>query len=86
MAEVRDEVSFSDYLTACKRLAQTAVALQHCEPDEAAEHHLPAMTRHTAIIFSFVGSNMTARHVPGYQQTVADLQAAKDGTLPHTPP
>lgn len=84
MAQLRDEVSYSDYLKACRRLERCGDALAHCAVDEAAEHWLPELTRHIAIIFSFVGSNMTARHTNTYYETTAALQAAKDGV--HSPP
>jgi hypothetical protein len=76
--EVRDEVSFSDYLTACEDLRRCADGLLTARPDEAALHYLPILVEQTAIIFSFVGSNMTARHVAGYLQTTNDYQKAKD--------
>jgi hypothetical protein len=77
-----DEVSYTQYRNACAALARIGEHLQTADPDEAAEHYLPEMTHQVALIFSFVGSNMTARHVPRYAQTVAELEAAKDGTLP----
>lgn len=86
--EPRDEVSFSDYQEACRALSRNANQLEGARPDEAAEHYLPEITRHIAIIFSFVGSNMTARHVPKYVRAQAALDRAKDGVVesPTTPP
>lgn len=78
MSEIRDEVSYTDFLRACRKLEHLGAAMRSADPDEMAEHWLPELTRCEALIFSFVGSNMTARHVPGYQRTVAELQAAKD--------
>lgn len=76
---VRDEVSASDYHRACLKLEHIGLQLRVADADEAVQHWLPELTLATAIIFSFVGSNMTARHVPRYARTVAELQAAKDG-------
>jgi hypothetical protein len=88
-----DEVSYSDYRRACDELQRHAAALRDAAPDEAAEHWLPGATRELALIFSFVGSNMTARHVPHYLKTVAVYQAIKDvtptsigGTMPSDGP
>lgn len=82
-----DEVTFTEYLEATDALQRVAVGLGKARPDEAAEHWLPELTRLTAVIFSFVGSNMTARHVPHYARTVAALNAAKDvgARLPTSP-
>lgn len=85
MSEVRDEVSYSDYRKACAGLAKCGHSLRDADPDEGAEHWLPEITKHIAVIFSFVGSNMTARHLPRYAQTVAQLEAAKQGILPPDP-
>jgi hypothetical protein len=76
--ESRDEVSYSDYQKACSGLARDAAGLAEADPDEAAEHYLPQITQHIAIIFSFVGSNMTARHVPKFVRSQAALDRAKD--------
>lgn len=84
MSYVPDEVSYSDYRAACKHLADVAAQMQVAEPDEAATHWLPELTRLTALIFNFVGNNMTARHVPRYARTVAELEAAKSGRLSPT--
>lgn len=73
-----DEVSHSDYLKACERIKRCGDGLRKADPDEAAEHWLPELTQHIAVVFSYVGSNMTARHVPRYVETVANLQGAKD--------
>lgn len=78
MTDVRDEVSYSDFRRACRRLQHLGEAMASADPDEMAEHWLPELTKCEALIFSFVGSNMTARHVPGYQRTVAESQAARD--------
>ena len=84
MSTIRDEVSASDYRRACDRLHFIASILPGCDPDEAAEHWLPELTKQIALVFNFVGSNMTARHVPGYARTVGALEAAKEGRLPPT--
>lgn len=87
-----DEVTLAQYQGACEGLAHCAGGLATCLPDEAVDHWLPELTRHTAIIFAFVGDNMTGRKVPRYHETVAAMQRAKDvtasrptGTLPTTP-
>lgn len=86
MAEPRDEVSYSDYRRACRRMEIAAEALgMGADPDEAAQHWLPELVKHVAVIFSFVGSNMTARHMRHYGETVAALEAAKQGILPPDP-
>jgi hypothetical protein len=78
---VRDEVTFTEYLRACRRLEECAGALSDADPDEAAEHWLPELTRHVQVIFAFVGVNMTARHVGHYARTVAALEEAKVGPV-----
>jgi hypothetical protein len=84
--EPTDEVSYTQYRHACRRLSHLASNLEAADPDEAVEHYLPLMTREIALIFSFVGSNATMRHLHTYARTVADLQAAKEGKLPdHNP-
>lgn len=85
MAEPRDEVTHSDYIRACEGLEIAAEALRQADSDEAVQHWLPRLVMHVAVVFSFVGSNMTARHVPHYHETVAGLEAAKQGKLPHDP-
>lgn len=76
---LRDEVTHSDYVKACRAIEQCGMALAVADPDEAAEHWLPKLTLNLAVVFSYVGSNMTARHVPQFVATQAALDAAKDG-------
>lgn len=95
LPESTDEVTYTDYRKACERLIVHAAGLLNAaDPDEAAEHYLPLVTQHIAIIFAYVGANMTARHTARYAATVAALQAAKSpdvtsapkaGTLPNNP-
>lgn len=73
-----DEVSYSDYQEACRRSSICMGALKLCPPDEAVEHWLPELTRNIAVVFSFVGSNMTARMVPQFGEVTNAMQAAKD--------
>lgn len=73
-----DEVSYSDYLAACNGLERCAKGLAESGPDEAVEHWLIQLTQHAAIIWSFIGSNMTARNATLYERITAALQAAKD--------
>ena len=76
-----DEVSFTQYRDACAAVERLGNQLKTASPDEAAEHHLPELTREVSLIFGFVGVNMTARHVPRFTRTVEEMEAAKAGTL-----
>lgn len=80
MARNVDEVTLAQYQNACNEIIASAIALRDVHPDEAVEHWLPKMTQATAVVFAYVGDNMTARHVPRYGETVAAMQAAKDVT------
>lgn len=82
MPPLRDEVTYTVYRAACRRVEACGEALRACDVDEAAEHWLPELTKAIAIVFSFVGSNMTARHLNTYWETVVALQAAKDVNYP----
>jgi hypothetical protein len=71
-------VSYSDYVVACRRGEACCVALAACGSDEAVDHGLPELTKAIAVIFSFVGSNMTARKLPQFADVTNAMQAAKD--------
>lgn len=77
-----DEVTYSDYLLACNRLAAVADGLAEATPDQAIDHWLPRLVQQAALIFSFVGSNGTMRKTQAYLRTVAEMEAAKEGTPP----
>lgn len=88
MTEARtnpDEITHSQYRAACLGIERCGKALAGLHDiDEAITHWLPELTRHTAVVFSYVGDNATMRNVPQYVQTVADMEMAKDvsrGTL-----
>lgn len=82
MTEVPDEVSYSDFRQACARIKRLGERMAGAEPDELAEHYLPDLSKQYALVFSFTGSNMTARHLPLYHRTLAELEAAKDRASP----